>query len=179
MADTAYTNLALAAHTDTTYFTEPAGLQSFHMLEHKAPPGINDCEKMGGESLLVDGFNAALKLHQENPEAFKILSTVRLPWHASGNKGINIAPDQRYPVIELSSEPGEILHRIRWNNDDRGVVPFDCEYGPDQWYEAASKWDAILRRKDMEFWTQLTPGKVLGKSLTDYLSRGFVLLNCL
>lgn len=161
MADTAYTNLALAAHTDTTYFTEPAGLQSFHMLEHKAPPGINDCEKMGGESLLVDGFNAALKLHQENPEAFKILSTVRLPWHASGNKGINIAPDQRYPVIELSSEPGEILHRIRWNNDDRGVVPFDCEYGPDQWYEAASKWDAILRRKDMEFWTQLTPGKVL------------------
>uniref|UniRef100_A0A8H7K5E8 TauD/TfdA-like domain-containing protein n=1 Tax=Bionectria ochroleuca TaxID=29856 RepID=A0A8H7K5E8_BIOOC len=33
-ADTAYTNIALGAHTDTTYFTEPTGLQAFHMLSH-------------------------------------------------------------------------------------------------------------------------------------------------
>lgn len=28
-ADTAYTNIALPAHTDTTYFTEPAGVSRF------------------------------------------------------------------------------------------------------------------------------------------------------
>ena len=32
--NSAYTQLALAAHTDTTYFTDPAGLQTFHLLSH-------------------------------------------------------------------------------------------------------------------------------------------------
>ena len=32
--DTAYTNLALPAHTDNTYFTDPSGLQMFHLLSH-------------------------------------------------------------------------------------------------------------------------------------------------
>ena len=32
--DTAYTNIALEAHTDNTYFSDPAGLQAFHLLSH-------------------------------------------------------------------------------------------------------------------------------------------------
>ena len=97
MADTAYTNLALPAHTDTTYFTDPAGLQAFHLLEHKAaPPPSEEKEATssvageaaaeGGKSLLVDGFNAARILKEEDPRAYEILSSVRLPWHASGNR---------------------------------------------------------------------------------------------
>lgn len=34
MRDTAYTSLALPAHTDNTYFTDPSGLQAFHLLSH-------------------------------------------------------------------------------------------------------------------------------------------------
>lgn len=162
MADTAYTNLALLAHTDTTYFTEPAGLQSFHLLSHTNPPDTveDTTQAEGGKSLLVDGFGAAGKLLREDPDAYKILSTVRLPWHASGNVGITIAPDKRYPVLELDEDTGE-LHRIRWNNDDRGVVPWDGGYSPEQWYEAARKWDAVLRRPDSQCWIQLVQGKVL------------------
>lgn len=161
MADTAYTNIALPAHTDTTYFTDPAGLQSFHLLSHTpAPETVQDTQPEGGKSLLVDGFGAAGKLLLEDPLAYKILSKVRLPWHASGNKGITIAPDKRYPVLELDEDTGE-LHRVRWNNDDRGVVPWDNEYSPEQWYEAARKWDSILRRQDTQCWIQLVPGKVL------------------
>ncbi|KAH8908419.1 trimethyllysine dioxygenase [Coniochaeta sp. PMI_546] len=161
MADTAYTNIALPAHTDTTYFTDPAGLQSFHLLSHTpAPETVQDTQPEGGKSLLVDGFGAARKLLLEDPLAYKILSKVRLPWHASGNKGITIAPDKRYPVLELDEDTGE-LHRVRWNNDDRGVVPWDNEYSPEQWYEAARKWDSILRRQDIQCWIQLVPGKVL------------------
>lgn len=290
-ADTAYTNLALPAHTDTTYFTEPAGLQAFHLLSHvmpwepptgtppwfKTPPdlagnsappadvlvaspaspasppepigpmsvsaqdnweayassisgddvtsnqeqktngsGVNFKEvsldvkdnsgssgdsnllssdtttaktgstassskddgagvvrkvlsgstraselEQGGMSLLVDGFHAAELLREQDPEAFKVLSTVRLPWHASGNSGITISPDKRYPVIELG-EDGTTLHRVRWNNDDRGVVPLeDGGFSADQWYEAARKWDKIIGQTQHEYWVQLQPGTVL------------------
>lgn len=118
---------------------------------------------MGGESLLVDSFYAAKILKEQDPKAYDILSKVRLPWHASGNEGITISPDKRYPVLELSEETGE-LHRVRWNNDDRGVVPFDNGIDPVQWYDAARKWEAILRRPDVEYWTQLQPGQTLSKS---------------
>jgi len=168
MADTAYTNLALAPHTDTTYFTDPAGLQAFHLLSHEAPPpgaseeSTSGDGSLGGQSLLVDGFLAAKLLKKQDPEAYDILSRVKLPWHASGNKGITLSPDKRYPVLELDSQTGK-LHRIRWNNDDRGVVPFDDGIDPIQWYDAARKWDAILRRPDVQFWTQLRPGRTLGE----------------
>lgn len=162
LADTAYTNLALAAHTDTTYFSDPAGLQSFHLLSHVDSSAADGKESLGGQSLLVDGFHAASLLKAEDPEAFKVLSRVRLPWHASGNQGITIAPDRLYPVLEVDQDTGR-LHRVRWNNDDRGVVPFDGEYSPEEWYDAARKWNEILTRESMEYWFQLTPGSVLGR----------------
>lgn len=157
LADTAYTNLALAAHTDTTYFTEPAGLQAFHLLSHHAPPNQPVDQQLGGQSLLVDGFNAAMILKRESPEDYEVLRTTKLPWHASGNQGVAIAPDQAYPVIEGDSG----LHRIRWNNDDRGVIPTSVNMKA--WYRAARKWNDILTRKDTEYWFQLTPGRMLSK----------------
>jgi trimethyllysine dioxygenase len=163
LADTAYTNLALPAHTDTTYFSDPAGLQAFHMLSHFPPAGIDPAmEELGGKSLLVDAFQAARILKQEDPAAYATLGKVKLPWHASGNKGITIAPDRRYPVLEIDEVTGE-LHRVRWNNDDRGVVPFDTKVSPDQWYDAARKWDSIIRRSSVEYWTQLSPGRPLSE----------------
>jgi trimethyllysine dioxygenase len=108
--------------------------------------------------LLVDGFHAAETLRKESPGDFEILRKVKLPWHASGNQGVAIAPDMAYPVIETN---GGNLHRIRWNNDDRGVVPTDIDV--DAWYQAARKWDEILKSKKSEFWFQLEPGRVLSK----------------
>lgn len=131
-ADTAYTNIALPAHTDTTYFTDPAGLQAFHMLSHTAHAGAADEEQpAGGESLLVDGFHAVQILQKEDREAFDVLCQFAVPWHASGNEGVTITSDHMFPVIELldsldqRSEMTTILKsstpfRIRWNNDDRG-----------------------------------------------------------
>ncbi|KAF3063888.1 Trimethyllysine dioxygenase [Daldinia childiae] len=160
-ADTAYTNIELGAHTDTTYFTDPAGLQAFHLLSHtdfgaEAYPETN----LGGKSLLVDGFHAADILKKEDPKSFDILSQVKLPWHASGNEGITISPDKPYPVLEVDESSGK-THRVRWNNDDRGVVPFDTEYSPDEWYRAARKWHDILTRMSMMYWFQLKPGNLL------------------
>jgi hypothetical protein len=157
MADTAYTTQALPPHTDTTYFTEPAGLQAFHMLSHE--PDENG-QREGGQSILVDGFNAARILQAEDERAYYILSQVKLPWHASGNKGIAIGPDKHYPVLELDDD--EKLHRVRWNNDDRGVVPF-TSYRPTEWYRAARKFNEILNRETMQRRFLLEPGTVLSE----------------
>ncbi|KAG6035379.1 hypothetical protein E4U41_006103 [Claviceps citrina] len=157
-ADTAYTNQALEAHTDTTYFTEPAGLQAFHLLSHTPPPNWwgGAAESLGGQSLLVDGFYAAHRLRREFRPLYEVLRTVRIPWHASGNQDTVIAPDRAYPVIDASSTR---ITRIRWNNEDRGVVPLHVDV--DQWYSAARKWDDIVRRKDNRYWFQMEPGQVL------------------
>lgn len=131
-------------------------------MSHVDPAAEEGKPSLGGQSLLVDGFWAAQLLKDEDPKAWNVLSRVRLPWHASGNEGITIAPDKLYPVLEVDEVTGE-LQRVRWNNDDRGVVPFHSEYSPEEWYDAARKWDAILRRKSVEYWFQLTPGSLLGE----------------
>ncbi|KAI1332085.1 Trimethyllysine dioxygenase [Xylariaceae sp. FL0255] len=161
LADTAYTNLALSAHTDTTYFSDPAGLQSFHLLSHVDPSSQEGSgTSLGGKSLLVDGFHAAEILKKEDPKSFDVLAAVNLPWHASGNEGITISPHKLYPVLEYDNAK-KTMHRVRWNNDDRGVVPFGSKYTPEEWYGAARKWYSILRRKDIEYWFQLKPGNVV------------------
>lgn len=159
-ADTAYTNLALAAHTDTTYFTEPAGFQAFHMLSHEPPPGHSEADgDLGGQTLLVDGLSAAMTLRRLSSKDFDVLTKVGIPWHASGNEDVSITPDRPYPVIELTGT-GKI-GRIRWNNDDRGVVPV---LDAPRWYEAARKFDALLKRSSAQNWFQLKPGSVLSRS---------------
>ncbi|KAG5951755.1 hypothetical protein E4U53_002345 [Claviceps sorghi] len=157
-ADTAYTNLALSVHTDTTYFTEPVGLQAFHMLSHTPPPDETDevDTPLGGMSILVDGFYAAHRMRKEFPSEYEVLRTIRLPWHASGNQDVVMSPDRGYPVFDASPKR---INRVRWNNADRGVVPLHDNVG--EWYEAARKWDMILRRANNEYRFQLEPGRIL------------------
>ncbi|KAI0784502.1 mitochondrial protein [Abortiporus biennis] len=150
--DTAYTNIALGAHTDNTYFTDPCGLQVFHLLSHT--------EGSGGETLLVDGFYAASLLKELHPEAYEVLSKVGVPAHAAGEMG-NIytpTPQGAYPV--LSHANGE-LTQVRWNNDDRSVMnrlpPADLE----AWYDAIRLWNKFLTSSDSEYWVQLSPGTVV------------------
>ncbi|KAL0265078.1 hypothetical protein SLS55_001037 [Diplodia seriata] len=124
--DTAYTSIALEAHTDNTYFSDPARLQMFHLLSHT--------EGDGGASLLVDGFNIAMKLKKKEPAAYRTLSTVHINSHASGNDGIVIVPRQTHTVLEHS--PTSMLQQVRWNNSDRAsiMVPLPAT---EKWYWAA------------------------------------------
>ena len=87
--DTAYTNLAIGAHTDSTYFTDPVGLQLFHLLKHDGE---------GGNTLLVDGFQLADTMRRKHPKHFEVLSTFRVPSHSAGDKDIVIQPTPN-PVV--------------------------------------------------------------------------------
>lgn len=149
--DTAYTNIALEAHTDTTYFSDPAGLQAFHVLSHT--------EGEGGASLLVDGFKAAADLKAQDKKAYQILSTVKVHAHASGNQGISIQPYRGFPVLEHEAAT-ECLLRVRWNTSDRAGIELPIPTTP-VWYEAARKFDALLKNEEYEYWEKLAPGTLL------------------
>lgn len=166
MKDTAYTSLALGPHTDTTYFTDPAGLQMFHLLSHT--------NGEGGKSLLVDGFNAARQLKKISKPAYEFLSKTPISWHASGNEGVTITPGKKFPVFNfadhLNEDPDPRLLQVRWNNDDRGVVGLREKDGmsADKWYVAARLWSDILNKESNQYWAQLEPGKPLSTFLFSF-----------
>lgn len=154
MKDTAYTSEAIGPHTDTTYFTDPAGLQMFHLLSHT--------EGTGGESLLVDGFWASRFLRQNDKN---VLSKVNIPWHASGNDGINITPNKPYPVLTMDSNFKAT--QIRWNEADRGVIP---PRDSEAWYQAAKIFDQKINEPKQQYWSQLVPGRALSEFFFGLLS---------
>jgi len=125
--DTAYTDLYLGAHTDNTYFSDPAGLQMFHLLSHT--------DGSGGESLLVDGFYMAKILWEQDRKAYEILSTVPIYSHASGNDGISIQPYTGFPAL-VHDPMGQHLIQVRWNPYDRAAIDMDVELAT-EWYDAA------------------------------------------
>lgn len=150
--DTAYSQLALDRHTDTSYFQEPCGIQVFHCLKH---------EGTGGRTLLVDGFYAAEKLRQSSPESFELLAQVPVKHdyientdrHQNHITGIG-------PVLNVYPWNNE-MYLIRYNNYDRSVlntIPHDVVQ---RWYAAHRELTTELRRPENELWVKLTPGKVV------------------
>lgn len=180
MADSAYSNAALPPHTDTTYFTEPAGLQAFHMLSHTPPPeGAPEDGNIGGQSFLVDGFAVTNDLWRMDKSAFRALTAIPVPWHASGNEGVAIAPEKTFPVIELKDGySGPIVSRIRWNESDRGSIPLTDTNGrlPEVWYNAARKFNRLVENQKYRF--QLQPRRVLSKFFFKFTGPHMIYPDC-
>ncbi|RHZ45572.1 hypothetical protein Glove_669g14 [Diversispora epigaea] len=150
--DTAYSTLALKAHTDNTYFTDPSGLQMFHLIEF---------EGEGGESLLADGFWMANQLKTKYPKAYQTLSTIPIPSHSAGDSNVLIQPTPfAYPIFNHDSLTNT-LYQIRYNNDDRSTMSHLSPNQIPEFYDALRKWNELLSNKENEFWFQLYPGRVL------------------
>ena len=156
--DSAYGSEALDPHTDTTYFTDPARLQLFHLLSHT--------DGDGGESVLVDGFVAANTLRRndlvENPKGplTRALAEIRQPWHSSGNQDACIQPIMQYPVFNTSPDSFQ-LYQIRWNEYDRTAKQdWDVET-QERWYEAARNFNRIIKNPGSQIRLQLKPGTAL------------------
>ncbi|KAM3968366.1 trimethyllysine hydroxylase [Aphomia sociella] len=117
-ADTAYTNLPLAAHNDSTYFTESTGLQILHCFEHSGGSG--------GETILVDGFYGAARLRDEHPLDYDFLTTfnIEAEYIEEGHHHKHSAP-----VIKIDEKTKDLV-QIRFNVYDRSPMAFtsgdDC-----------------------------------------------------
>lgn len=151
--DTAWSSEALEPHNDNTYFSDASGLQMLHLLEHS--------QGSGGESLFIDGFHAAAQLHEEYPEHYQILAKYGISAHSTGEEGTNMQPCEAIPVFRHSIDSGRLL-QVRWNNADRAGVNAPM-HEMDAWYDAASRFQAILDREENRYWVQLRPGSPVSK----------------
>jgi len=146
--DTGYLNGYLEAHNDTTYFTEAQGILVFHTTQFTGT---------GGESLLVDGFNAAKQLKQLNPEAYQYLSNT--PYHSE-----YIEPGEHFKAVGpvLRHDPvNRQLEQIRFNMLDRAPLSSIPQTDVERYYEHMKCLASIVRSEENEYWFRLTPGTVL------------------
>lgn len=144
----AYTGLGLQAHTDNPYRDPVPTLQILFCLENSAD---------GGETVLVDGFNIARVLNDQQPEYFELLAHYLARFEYAGSEGVYLAA--RKPIIELTAD-GEIT-AIRFNNRSQAPIT-DVPYVkmPD-YYEALRAFSDLLDSPEYQVRLKLVPGECL------------------
>jgi gamma-butyrobetaine dioxygenase len=105
--------------------------------------------------MVVDGFAAALRLRDENPEGFDLLSNYPMRFSYSGSDGV--AFYARRPIVELS--PDGMLQGVRFNA--RSAAPcVDVPYDQmSDWYAAYRQLSGIIDDPAMEVQFKLSPGE--------------------
>jgi len=141
----AYTNLGLQAHTDNPYRDPVPTIQILYCLENSAS---------GGDSTVVDGFNAALRLKKENKKYFNLLSKYCSRFEFKGKKDVHLK--SRFPMIALS--PDRELIAVHFNN--RSIAPItDVPYhNMMNYYKAYRKFSNIIDDPKMAVSFKLNPG---------------------
>ncbi|KAI9591186.1 hypothetical protein BDF19DRAFT_455908 [Syncephalis fuscata] len=121
----------LDLHTDNTYLlNQPGILQVFHML-HQA--------ERGGESTFLDGFHAANLLKQQDPDAYRILSTIRTNATTCASDHLIIQPIHSYPILNHLSVEGQPITTHNANS----LSPFGINETHD-YYRALRSWQSII-----------------------------------
>lgn len=142
----AYTGLGLQAHTDNPYRDPVPTLQILYCLENSAA---------GGESTVVDGFRAAERLRDEDPDGFALLSDYCARFEYAGEAGVRL--QARRPMIELG--PDGALIAVRFNNRSTAPitdVPFAQMEG---YYAAYRRFAEIIDDPAMAVSFRLNPGE--------------------
>ena len=141
----AYTNLGLQAHTDNPYRDPVPTIQILHCLKSSTK---------GGDSKVVDGFNAALRLKKENKKYFNLLSKYCSNFEFKRKKDVHLK--SRFPMIALS--PDGKLTAIHFNN--RSIAPItDIPYRDMMnYYKAYRKFSSIINDPKMAVSFKLNPG---------------------
>jgi gamma-butyrobetaine dioxygenase len=142
----AYTGLGLQAHTDNPYRDPVPTLQILYCLENSTD---------GGESMVIDGFAAAMRLREEDREGFNALAGHRARFEYAGAQGVRLTA--RRPMIEVAPD-GELLG-IRFNN--RSAAPItDVPYDQmETYYRAYRRFGEIVDDPEMQVAFKLEPGE--------------------
>jgi trimethyllysine dioxygenase len=146
MADLAYTNVYLPAHTDATYSNDAPGAQMLHCLHF---------DGTGGESTIVDGFKIADVLRTEAPELFATLSQVPIPGRYIGDGSHLMAAR---PVFRHDHRG--VLVQVSYNNADRAPFLLPAEEMT-QLYAALRAFDDLANSASMRWSHVLRPGEAL------------------
>ena len=142
----AFTGRALDAHTDNPYRDPVPGLQLLHCLEADAE---------GGETILVDGFRAAERLHAAAPERFALLTAHEVPFHF---RDADCDLRARGPVIALNGAGA--VSAIRYNNRSAAAFDMADEVVP-AFYDSYRHFARLLSEAEAEVSLGWTAGDLL------------------
>ena len=142
----AYTSLGLQAHTDNPYRDPVPTLQLIYCLENSAD---------GGDSIVVDGFAAAIQLRDEDEDGFALLSGFPARFEYRGSDGVVLR--SRRPMIELS--PDGQLQTIRFNNRSAAPVVDVPFVKMDAYYRAYRRFGEIIDDPALGLTFKLAPGE--------------------
>ena len=142
----AYTGLGLQAHTDNPYRDPVPTLQVLYCLENSAE---------GGDSIVVDGFRAAHRLRDEDPDGFALLCGHCARFEYAGSSGTCLR--SRRPMIELAPD-GELV-AVRFNNRSAAAIT-DVPYAlMAAYYAAYRRFAEIIDDPAMGVSFKLEPGE--------------------
>jgi len=147
-ADSAYSSVALGAHTDNSYLGQPSRLQVFH---------ITKMATEGGDTLLVDGLSVARIMEEKHPEAFEFFSTKHIP-----SEYIDSTRHFRalYKVFEHDPQTG-LLERFSYNPYDRAPLSSLSVTDTEKFYEHFKHLRNVVNKESSETWIKLAPGTVM------------------
>ncbi|WP_328724954.1 2-trimethylaminoethylphosphonate dioxygenase [Streptomyces sp. NBC_00259] len=142
----AFTGARITPHTDNPYRDPVPTLQLLHCLTNAA---------QGGDSGLVDGFHAASLLRAEDPEAYRILTRVPVPFAFADDR-----TELRAHRPLIGTDPAGRIREIRFNNRSIGTLhqPADVL---DAFYAAYRRFGELLLRSELQLDFRLTPGDCL------------------
>ncbi|XP_052751644.1 trimethyllysine dioxygenase, mitochondrial [Galleria mellonella] len=148
-ADTAYTNIPLALHNDSTYFTESTGLQILHCLEHS--------NGEGGDTILVDGFYGATRLRHEFPEDYAFLTKFNIE-----AEYIEEGHHHKFssPVIKIDAKTNDPA-QIRYNVYDRSPMAFTSSEDCRAYYRSLRNLGRYYEDTKNQWQFKLWPGTVM------------------
>ncbi|MDA8585161.1 TauD/TfdA family dioxygenase [Rhodobacteraceae bacterium] len=142
----AYTSVALPLHTDLPNQEMPPGYQFLHCLANEAD---------GGGSLFADGFAMAEDLRTEDPEGFRLLCDVTIPFRFH-DKTADIRVYR--PVITLGTK-GEVIE-IRFNAHIAGIFDMAADIMP-AYYRAYRAYMAKTRDPNYRLTLKLKAGEMV------------------
>lgn len=142
----AYTALQLQSHSDLPYWQRPPGTQFLHCL-------ISEAE--GGESTLVDGFNAARLLQQQDSNAYELLKSQSIPFRFHDDEW-----DISWTAPTIRCDAEDQLNEIRYHSaltapldiPADNVLPF---------YKAYRQLTEIIRAPENILQIRLAPGDLM------------------
>uniref|UniRef100_A0A8C5WNL6 TauD/TfdA-like domain-containing protein n=1 Tax=Laticauda laticaudata TaxID=8630 RepID=A0A8C5WNL6_LATLA len=146
----AYTTEKLSFHTDYPVLQFPPGIQFLHCIKQTST---------GGESEVVDGFHVANRFKEQNPYAFKILTSTFVDFTDIGVDYCDFAMQAKQRIIDVD-EKGQVV-RINFNNATRDTI-FDIPAEKVKpFYAALKDYVGFLNSTDYKYSYKMKPGDIV------------------
>jgi gamma-butyrobetaine dioxygenase len=139
----AFTGLTITPHTDNPYRDPVPTVQLLHCLSNAAE---------GGDSGLVDGFNVAAVLRQQDPQSFAVLTRTPVPY---AFRDAEAELSTYRPLIEVDAL-GRI-REVRFSN--RHMRPLRLSYSEVvEFYAAYRRFAELAYQSELQVTFKLEPG---------------------